>query len=636
MTLSGPRTPLPEVTVDELVARQIERQADRIAVVAGADRLTYADVGTRARALAERLRALGVGRDTPVAVLGTRSPDLVVAVVAVLAAGAAFVPLDPTHPTARLRAMVADAKVRLVVATGSSTTPPAMTTLPDDFQRVEEFDGYTLARTEAGPEPPTPGHRSALDAAYVLFTSGSTGRPKGVVVHHRAVVNAWYAWRDRYRLDHTRHYLQLASHTFDVFAGDVVRAFCSGGRLLLVPDETVLEAAGLYDLMRRERPDYAELVPAIAHGLLDHVEAVGGDLAFLRTVVLGADVWLVRDHRRLRRLTGPDAQVVNSYGVTEATVDSAVYDGPVDGMPDDAPAPVGHPWPNTTIHLLDDELRPVRPGEPGHLCLAGLGLARGYAYRSELTASRFVASPFGPPGARVYLTGDRARQLPDGALVLLGRVDRQLKVRGIRIEPEEVEGALAAGAGVRRAVVIGPASDSPAGLSAYVVAEPGAHVDLPALRAHARRMLPEPACPTRWAVLDSLPLTSNGKVDTAALGTVPTRPANRLSPDDQASDGSADGVEGQVAAIWSELLGVEPVGANDHFFELGGTSILLARLVAVIRSRMSVELPLRELFDEPTVAVTAALVRSADKMPTAEPALRPRARRRASLPGGDQ
>ncbi|MGH3852152.1 MAG: amino acid adenylation domain-containing protein [Pseudonocardiaceae bacterium] len=619
--LRGADAEIPPVTVLDLFAEQVVARPDAVAIIGDGESLTYAELDRRSDTLAERLRMLGAGRDVRVGVFGNRCPWLVVAMLAVLKSGAAYVMLDCEYPASRIWTMVDDSAARLVVA-----TPEATTQLSNmDWPVAERTgDGLTIARVGDQPIERVPGTPGLQDLAYVLFTSGSTGQPKGVEIEHGALTNAYCAWRGYHGLDATRRYLQLASHTFDVFSGDVVRGLASGGRLVIAADELVLDPPRLYELMRRERVDYAEFVPAVMQGLLDHVAVRRGDLAFLRTVVLGADVWLVRDHRRLRRFTGPDTRVVNSFGITEATVDSSLYEGAAEEYPDDAVVPVGTPLPNTQMYVLDEHLRPVPIGVAGELWLAGAGLARGYAGRPDRTAERFVPDPFGAPGSRMYRTGDRARLLHDGNLVLLGRVDRQLKVRGVRIEPDEVEGALAGCPGVRRAVVTRSGRGGLEGLAAYLVRVPGAAVDVPDVRAYVRRILPRAACPTHYAVLDALPLTANGKIDIAALAAVRTEAAPSSVPDRPETQLQRD-----IATLWSQLLDVADVGVRQDFFELGGHSLLLTRLSALLRQRLGVQLSVRDLFEHPTVAGIADLASAAGQAgPAAGPGLRARPRQR--------
>jgi amino acid adenylation domain-containing protein len=594
--LAGEETKDPAGTVSELISQVAERHPDRIAVRDAVGALRYSELARRSDLLARRLRERGIGTGDVVGLLTGRSAELIVALLGVSKAGAAYLPLDPRYPLARLAAMGRDAGAAALVAEPGrlGDAGAIMGAAP---ARVTEADGLAVAVMRPRPPRAERDRAGPGDAAYVLFTSGTTGRPKGVVVEHAALASAYHAWRRRYRLDAAGRHLQLAGQGFDVFTGDVVRALCSGGRLVIAPDEAVLDPSALYTLMRDENVDLAEFTPAVMQVLLDHLEATGGDLSFMRVVIVGSDVWLARDHRRLRRLVTPRALVVNSYGVTEATVDSAMYEGDADGRPGEAAVPVGRPLPGVRLQVLDRWLRPVPAGVPGELWVAGRGVARGYLARPELTAERFLPDPLGPPGSRMYRTGDRARLLRDGNLDLLGRTDRQLKVRGIRLEAEEVEAVLSACPGVRRAVV----AMRDGGLIAYLVPAPDTRIDVSQVRAAASRSLPAAACPTRWAVLATLPLTPNGKVDLAALDSA----AVEARSQDRRPAGE---LEREVADVFADVLGVREADADRSFFELGGHSLMLTRLGAAIGGRFGVRLTVRELFEHNTPAAVTRLL----------------------------
>ncbi|MFI6820361.1 amino acid adenylation domain-containing protein [Micromonospora sp. NPDC050187] len=647
----GPVLTVPARTVHELVEEHARSRPDAVAVVDQGRRTTYAELDRAAGELAGRLRAAGVGPETTVGVLAERSADLVVDLLAVLRAGGAYLLLEPRHPRQRWRTMLRDGDARLLL---TRTHLAARLADDDGAEPLEDVPGGTPDtdrrllrlipdRPPASQGRPAPDRSASRDrppeltglagpdnTAYLLFTSGSTGTPKGTAVSHRAVVNAHLAWRRRYRLGPDAAVAQLAGPAFDVFSGELVRALCSGARLVIVPDEDVVDPVRLHELLCRERVTTAEFVPSVLRPLLDH----GAPLPSMRLVALGVEPWTAADHHLLLRLLSPGTEVVNTYGVTEATVDSTIGALPTTGPELTGRAgayrwPVGPPMPNTSVYVLDHRLRPVPVGQPGEVWIGGAGVAQGYRGRPGHTADRFRPDPYAPaPGRRMYRTGDRGRLLPDGQLVLLGRVDRQVKIRGIRVDPEEVEAVLGAAPGVRRAVVTVAADGPGAGLTAYLVREPGTSPDLRAVATHAARALPQAVCPVRYAVLDHPPLTPNGKIDFAALVAVPTRPVGRDRPVDR----PATATERQVAALCADLLGVDEVGTRVDFFELGGHSLLLARLVGMVRDRFAVELPAREVLLDPTVATIAALVDAGepaapDRAGTATPTAAPTARR---------
>ena len=350
--------------------------------------------------------------------------------------------------------------------------------------------------------------------AYVIYTSGSTGTPKGVMVTHANLVSAYHSWETAYGLgDAIRRHLQMASFMFDVSTGDWVRALGSGGTLVICPKSPLLEPASLYDLLRSERVDCAEFVPAVVENLIGHLEATGQALDCLRLIVVGSDLLSSGLYECLRHLAGPETRVVNSYGLTEATIDSTCFEGSLADQPAGRATPIGRPLANTRIYVLDGHLQPVPVGVPGELYVAGAGLARGYLGRPGLTAERFIACPFDdPPGSRLYRTGDLARWRPDGELEIVGRIDGQVKVRGFRIELGEVESALRRHDAVRE-VVVAVRDDIPGGkrLVAYVVARPEAEWTPRELRRWLQSSLPEYMTPAAFVALDCAPTASQRK-----------------------------------------------------------------------------------------------------------------------------
>ena len=429
--------------IHDLFEAQAARTPDAEAVVAGEQRLTYAELNRRANRLAQRLRGMGVGAETLVGLYIERTPDLLVGVLAVLKAGGAYVPLDPAYPGERVAAVVEDAGLGVILTLGALAND-----LPRNGVRIVRLDA---PEQESASEVEENLSRSATseNLAYVVYTSGSTGKPKGVMIAHGSLCNAYHAWEDAYRLrtEATSH-LQMASCAFDVFAGDWTRALCSGGKLVLCPRDILLDGPNLYDLMRREGVDCAEFVPAVLRNLVTHLEETGQSLSFMRVLIAGSDVWYAGEYRRIRGMCGPQTRLINSYGLTEATIDSTYFEGTALDLPEDRPVPIGRPFANTRIHILDHDLRPVPVGVAGELYIGGPGVARGYHKRPELTSEKFIADPFGDaPGARLFRTGDLARYLPDGCVELLGRGDDQLKIRGLRIEPGEIETLLATAPG---------------------------------------------------------------------------------------------------------------------------------------------------------------------------------------------
>ena len=586
----------------ELVERQAAATPDAEAVVAGGRRMTYRELDEQSNRLARRLRRLGVGPEVRVAVCLHKRLELPVAVLGVLKAGGAYVPLDATYASDRLSYMLDASGAAVVLAEEAVEAGLPETGAPVlrvDDPSLQEESAARLDRSGTGADP--------ANLAYVIFTSGSTGRPKGVMIAHRSLVNAYLAWELEYGLRSLTSHLQMASFSFDVFTGDLARALASGGKLVLVPRELLLEPAKLVALARAEACDYMEFVPAVLRGVMEHLDQTGERIESTKLVVAGSDAWYVGEGIALARLLGPGTRVINSYGITETTIDNTLLElGTEDGKGLAAAAmiPIGRPYANNEVYVLDRRMEPVPMGVPGELFLGGAGVARGYLGRPDLTAERFVPHPFSAvPGERLYRTGDLARWLPQGIVEMLGRADNQVKVRGFRIEPAEIEAALGKHPRVKQAVVLAlEARPGDKRLVGYVVPEDGPVGLIDELRSDLRGRLPDYMVPSAFVVLESFPLTPNGKVDRRSL---PAPDWNRAD-DDGAFVAPRTETERRLAALWSEVLKIDRIGAFDSFFDLGGHSLLATQLLSRIRAAFEVELPLRRLFLSPGLAEQAA------------------------------
>jgi len=580
---TGPVVEVPAATVTELFAQQLARTPDELAVISDAGRLSYAELHARANRLARHLLSLGVGPDSVVAICHERGLDLVVAMLAVLKAGAAYLPIDPEYPAARIAFTLADARALCVLTSARS--------LPDDVPdatAVVILDDPGLLRRLAELDDAEPtaadGLRAVLPThlAYAVYTSGSTGTPKGVAVTHGGAVNLAGPGARGFALAVGSRFLQFASVGFDVASLEFLMALGSGAALVVALAEELTPGAGLAQVVARHGVTHTTLPPAVLSVMTPE------QLAPVSTLVAGGEA-LTAD---LVARWAPGRRFLNAYGPTEITV-AATMSGVLD--PDDAPV-IGTPLANTRAFVLDDTLSPVPSRVAGELYIAGVGVSRGYLHRPGLSAQRFVPCPFGEPGERMYRTGDLAQWTPEGRLDYLGRADEQVKIRGFRIEPGEVQAVIAAHPQVSQAAVI-VREDVPGDKRLVAYALTTESCDQAAILAFAAARLPQHMVPAAVVVLDTIPLTVNGKVDRRAL-PVPEVIVG-------AGRGPADAREELLCQAFAELLGLDAVGVDDDFFALGGHSLLAVRLVEWLRVR-GVSVSVRALFLAPTVAGLAA------------------------------
>ncbi|MFJ7275153.1 amino acid adenylation domain-containing protein [Kitasatospora sp. NPDC098663] len=594
----------PGPTIPELFREQAAAHPEAIALVAGEERLTYRELADRVARLAGLLRDRGAGREQVVALALPRSADLVVAVLAVLSAGAGYLPIDPYQPAARTGAVLRAARPLLLVTDlGHATRHPAEAAAGGQVPVLVLDSPGTRAELARRPATaPAVEDAADTDCAYVLHTSGSTGEPKGVVLEHRNVVRllrttaagSGFGPADTWTLFH--------SYAFDFSVWELFGALLHGGRLVVVPFTVSRSPEEFLGLLVRERVTVLNLTPSAFEQLvqadrdLPHL----GDALSLRQVVLGGEALrpaVLADWYRRHPDTAP--RITNMYGITETTVHvTSRHLTRADADPG-ATGLIGEPLPDLRVRLLDAALRPVPPGEVGEIHVAGPGLARGYLGRPALTAERFLPDPYGPPGSRMYRSGDLARRDAQGRLEYLGRFDDQIKIRGFRIEPGEVAAALARHPVVRQAAVTARSEAGGARLVAYVVPRRGERLEPAELRRHAAELLPEHLRPAAVVVLDALPLTGNGKLDLAAL---PAPAAAGPSP-----GRDARGPREQVLCeLFADLLGADRVGPEEDFFALGGHSLLATRMVGRIRAALGAAVGVRDLFEAPTPAALAA------------------------------
>ncbi|MBS1808491.1 MAG: amino acid adenylation domain-containing protein [Acidobacteria bacterium] len=593
---------VPPVCLHQLIEQQAVRVPENIAVVWQEQKITYRELNERANQIANFLRQQNIAPEAIVGICLERSMEMVVSVLAVLKAGGAYLPIDPNYPSERIAHMLSDAQVNLLL-----TRESLLSTLPPHEARIICLDrDWPYLQASATTNPAT--EITPENLAYVIYTSGSTGKAKGVLVTHGNVVNAFSAWEEAYQLHSINSHLQMASFSFDVFTGDFTRALCSGATLVLCPTEYLLEPESLYQLLRREQIEAAEFVPAVMRPLMDYLEESGQQLSAMKLVVVGSDSWQTHEYRRLQALCGATTRVINSYGITEATIDSTYFEATP--IANEGQVPIGKPFPNTQIFILDTQQQPVPIGIIGEIYIGGRGVTRGYLHRPELTEEKFrvlsFASRGSKPDSRLYRTGDLARYLPDGTIELMGRADTQVKLRGFRIELGEIEMALKQCEEVKDAIAI-VREDEPGDqrLVAYVVPKLATELQPSTLRTQLRAVLPAQMVPSAFVLLERLPLTPNGKVERKALPT----PAEVGTENTPRSVAPRTPTEALLANIWASVLKREQIGVYENFFDLGGHSLLATQIVARIRQAFRLELPLRTLFETPTVAgITETIV----------------------------
>ncbi|HWS88663.1 MAG TPA: amino acid adenylation domain-containing protein, partial [Pyrinomonadaceae bacterium] len=592
---SGTRRDYPrDLPVQRLFERQAAASPDAVAILSGGAQLSYGALNRRANQLAHHLIGLGVSADVPVALCMERSPELVVAMLAVLKAGGCYVPLDPQYPLERLSLMLTDSGAPVVL-----TRESWLDSLPAHWAQVVCVDADEEEVSRQSEEDPEE-RAGAENLAYVIYTSGSTGEPKGVCVTHRGIARL-VCNPDYVSLGPDEVVLHYAPPTFDAATFEVWGALLNGARLALMPPgAATLDELG--ERVGREGVTTMWLTAGLFHLVVDErLDALRG----VRQLLAGGDVLSARHVRRA--LEGlPGCEVINGYGPTENTTFTCCHR--MAGAADlDGGVPIGRPITNTQVYVLDEGLRAVPPGVVGELYTGGDGLARGYLNAAGQTAERFVPHPYSAePGARLYRTGDLVRWNARGELEFIGRADGQVKVRGYRIELGEVEAALGRHRGVRECVAEarGGGEGEEKRLVAYFVAEEGQRPTAAELREHLQQRLPEYMLPSAYVELEALPLTPNGKVDRRALpepdeaGGV--REAEYLPP--------RTATEEMLAGIWGELLGVEQVGVTDNFFELGGHSLLATQLMSRVRDAFAAEVALRQLFARPTLGELALAV----------------------------
>ncbi|TYQ24768.1 amino acid adenylation domain-containing protein [Pseudanabaena sp. UWO311] len=592
--------PIPDACMHQLFESQVEQSPDAIAIIGEDAQLTYQELNNRANQMAHYLQAKGVGTETLVAICIEKSTQLLVSLLGILKSGGTYIPLDPSYPHERRIDKLKNAQVALILTHSS---------MADSFSECSakvvsldlELDAITQHRYDA---PLT--FLTAENLAYVIYTSGSTGQPKGVMISHRSMVNHSMAICKIFELSRQDRVLHFSNISFDAAVEEIFPTWLSGGTLVLPTKKLYTSITYFLEEIAQQSITIINLPTAFWHEMVHGISILNKPLPTeLRLVIVGGEKVSKSTYQKWRSLVGDFPRWLNTYGPTETTVSATVYE-PSGSLHPDAEVPIGRAIANLQTYILDHNLQPSPIGATGELYIGGVGLSRGYLNRPDITAKRFIANPFSKNSKdRLYKTGDVARYLPDGNIEFIGRSDFQIKIRGFRVEPIEIETRLEQYPAIKQAIVL--CHEAPNGekfLVAYLSAEKEQAIDIESLGKFLRQKLPSYMLPSRFIVLDTLPLTPNGKVDRRALlelDAAQEQNDEAITPRDE--------LEQQLANIWQKLFGVNDISVTANFFELGGNSLLTVRLVTEIERVFNYHFPLSSFFETGTIAGIAKWMR---------------------------
>ena len=587
-------------SIHSLVERWALKTPNEIAVVSDNENISYKNLNEKANQLANYLLRKNKNRNLPIGISLDKSVNLLVTVLGVLKSGFSYLPLDPSYPEERLNYMINDSEIELLITDQNNSE--VFSTFSYNKIVIEDLKDLAQFSKE---NPNVDINKN--DLAYVIYTSGSTGKAKGTMIQHNSLINIYLGWEKDYNLlEDVKNHLQMASFSFDVFGGDWTRALCSGGKLVLVNREQLLEAKDLHEIIIRENIDIAEFVPAVLRNLIEYVDGKSLKLDTFKILIAGSDIWYVKEYNEFKKYCSPNTRLINSFGLTEAAIDSTFFEADNLVLSEEKLVPIGKPFPNVNIYILDNNLSIVPVGVKGELYISGVSLARGYYNRPYLTAERFLPNLYSNiKGDRLYKTGDVARYLPDGNIEFFGRADNQLKLRGFRIELGEIENALSENEHIKDSIVI--AREDTVGdkrLVAYVLSENGTVVDPKILREFVAERVPDYMIPSAIVLLKKYPLTPNGKVDRKSLPV----PDYSLLESSMSYVEPTSKTEEILCGIIAKVLDIPQIGIKQNFFEMGGHSLLATKCILRIRDSFSIEAPLNILFEAQDVEAIAKFI----------------------------
>ncbi len=576
-------------TIVDLFEDQAIKTPKAIAIVSDDHSITYEELDKRSNQLAHYIRNNYTSNNNYIGVLLKRDIDLIISFLGILKSGNVYIPIDTNFPSHRIEHIIKDSGLALIITKNSNNE---LIQLQSNFKKILiDTDDKLISNESVHRLPIT---KNTNNEAYVIYTSGTTGNPKGVVVNHLGLTNAALSWKSLFEVDNQTNLLQLASAAFDVFIGDLCKTLLFGGKMVICPDDVRFDLSALYELIERHKITLLETTPALGVPLMDYIYDNNLDYSSIKQVILGSDVFHPHDFKRLYENFGNNIRITNSYGLTEATIDSSYYEAKsISELSLLSNIPIGKPLYNTQFYILDNAKNLVPQGIIGELYIGGLGLAKKYLNNPQLTDKKFINNPF-QEKSRLYKTGDLARWLPDGNIEFIGRADNQVKIRGYRIELSEIENALFEHESILNCCVL--AKNDPNSnkcLVGYVVTEGELNKEL--LQEELKMNLPDYMIPNLWVQLEEIPLTANGKLDRKSL---PTPNFSELSSKEYVSPRNEK--EEQLVAIWEDLLNIEKVGIHDNFFELGGHSLLVIKLISQIQKN-GFHIKVKDIFANPTI-----------------------------------